>query len=284
MWDCLGRLLEVPIWQLLGYKKSEPKLPYASVLFGDTAAETKNKAVEMKRAGFRAIKFGWGPFGTTTLGDDEAHISAARDGIGKDALLMIDAGTVFKDNVVEAAKRLPALKEANVLWYEEPFDAYAISNYRQLSTNKPKVSLAGGEGAHNPYQAKQLIDYGNVDFIQIDAGYVGGIGNAYEIAQYAKSKNVKYVNHTFTSQSALSSSLQAYAGLTESNISEYPIEPKLLCKELTVDKIKINSDGMISAPETPGLGVEINIAGIQKYLVDVEIRVGGKTLFNTPLL
>jgi L-alanine-DL-glutamate epimerase-like enolase superfamily enzyme len=57
-----------------------------------------------------------------------------------------------------------------------------------------------------------------------------------------------------------------------------------LCKELTVDKIKINSDGMISAPETPGLGVEINIAGIQKYLVDVEIRVGGKTLFNTPLL
>jgi L-alanine-DL-glutamate epimerase-like enolase superfamily enzyme len=45
MWDCLGRSLEVPIWKLLGYKKSEPKLPYASVLFGNTAAETKNNAI-----------------------------------------------------------------------------------------------------------------------------------------------------------------------------------------------------------------------------------------------
>jgi L-alanine-DL-glutamate epimerase-like enolase superfamily enzyme len=199
-------------------------------------------------------------------------------------MLMIDAGTVFKDSVKEAAKRLPALKEANVLWYEEPFDGYAISNYGELSTHKPKVALAGGEGAHNPYQAKQLIDYGHVDFIQIDAGYIGGIGNAYEVAQYANSKNVKYVNHTFTSQSALSSSLQAYAGLADSNISEYPMEPKMLCQDLTVDRIEVDKDGMIYAPDKPGMGVEINVAGIKKYLVDVEIKVGGKTLFTTPTL
>ncbi len=284
MWDCLARSLEVPIWQLLGYKKSEPKLPYASVLFGDTAEETRNKAVLINRAGFKAIKFGWGAFGTTSLGDDEAHIFAAREGIGQDGMLMIDAGTVFKDNVAEAAKRLPALKDANVLWFEEPFDGYAISNYGELSTYQPKVALAGGEGAHNPYQAKQLIDYGHVEFIQIDAGYIGGIGNAYEVAQYAKGKNIKYVNHTFTSQSALSSSLQAYAGIKESNISEYPMEPKALCQELTVDKIEVDKDGMIYAPDKPGMGVEINLVGIKKYLVDVEIKVAGKLLYYTPTL
>jgi len=284
MWDCLARSLEVPIWQLLGYKKSEPKLPYASVLFGDTAEETRSKAVLINRAGFKAIKFGWGAFGTTCLGDDEAHIFAAREGIGQDGMLMIDAGTVFKDNVAEAAKRLPALKEANVHWFEEPFDGYAISNYGELSAYQPKVALAGGEGAHNPYQAKQLIDYGHVEFIQIDAGYIGGIGNAYEVAQYAKGKNIKYVNHTFTSQSALSSSLQAYAGIKESNISEYPMEPKALCQELTVDKIEVDKAGMIYAPDKPGLGVEINLAGIKKYLVDVEIKVAGKLLYYTPTL
>ena len=284
MWDCLARSLEVPIWQLLGYKKSEPKLPYASVLFGDTAEETRNKAVSINRAGFKAIKFGWGAFGTTSLGDDEAHIFAAREGIGQDGMLMIDAGTVFKDNVAEAAKRLPALKEANVLWFEEPFDGYAISNYGELSTYQPKVALAGGEGAHNSYQAKQLIYYGHIGFIQIDAGYIGGIGNAYEVAQYAKGKNIKYVNHTFTSQSALSSSLQAYAGIKESNISEYPMEPKALCQELTVDKIEVDKDGMIYAPDKPGMGVEINLAGIKKYLVDVEIKVAGKLLYSTPTL
>ena len=282
MWDCLGRAKSEPIWRLLGYEKSYPKLPYASVLFGDTAHETKQKALAMKQAGFKAVKFGWGPFGTTTVQADAEHIFAARDGIGDDGYLMIDAGTVFKEDVEAAAARLPALHEANVYWYEEPFDGYAISSYAQLSARTPKVALAGGEGAHNAYQGKQLIDDGKVGFIQIDAGYVGGISNAYQIAQYASKKGVKYVNHTFTSQSALSSSLQSFAGLAESNISEYPMEPKLLCQELTTNRIELDKNGMIWAPDKPGTGMDINLDAVKKYLVQTQIQVGGKTLYRTP--
>ena len=282
MWDCLGRAKSEPIWRLLGYEKSYPKLPYASVLFGDTAQETKQKALDMKQAGFKAVKFGWGPFGTTTVQADAEHIFAARDGIGDDGYLMIDAGTVFKEDVEAAAARLPALHEANVYWYEEPFDGYAISSYAQLSARTPKVALAGGEGAHNAYQGKQLIDDGKVGFIQIDAGYVGGISNAYQIAQYANKKGVKYVNHTFTSQSALSSSLQSFAGLAESDISEYPMEPKLLCQELTTNRIELDKNGMISAPDKPGTGMDINLDAVKKYLVQTQIQVGGKTLYRTP--
>jgi len=282
MWDCLGRAKSEPIWRLLGYQKSYPKLPYASVLFGDTAQETKQKALAMKQAGFKAVKFGWGPFGTTTVQADAEHIFAARDGIGSDGYLMIDAGTVFKEDVEAAAARLPALHEANVYWYEEPFDGYAISSYAQLSARTPKVALAGGEGAHNAYQGKQLIDDGKVGFIQIDAGYVGGISNAYQIAQYANKKGVKYVNHTFTSQSALSSSLQSFAGLAESDISEYPMEPKLLCQELTTNRIELDKNGMISAPDKPGTGMDINLDAVKKYLVQTQIQVGGKTLYRTP--
>ena len=282
MWDCLGRAKSEPIWRLLGYEKSYPKLPYASVLFGDTADETKQKALAMKQAGFKAVKFGWGPFGTTTVQADSDHIFAARDGIGSDGYLMIDAGTVFKEDVEAAAARLPALHEANVYWYEEPFDGYAISSYAQLSARTPKVALAGGEGAHNAYQGKQLIDDGKVGFIQIDAGYVGGISNAYQIAQYANKKGVKYVNHTFTSQSALSSSLQSFAGLAASDISEYPMEPKLLCQELTTNRIELDKNGMISAPDKPGTGMDINLDAVKKYLVQTQIQVGGKTLYTTP--
>ena len=282
MWDCLGRAKSEPIWRLLGYQKSYSKLPYASVLFGDTADETKQKALAMKQAGFKAVKFGWGPFGTTTVQADAEHIFAARDGIGDEGYLMIDAGTVFKEDVEAAAARLPALHEANVYWYEEPFDGYAISSYAQLSARTPKVALAGGEGAHNAYQGKQLIDDGKVGFIQIDAGYVGGISNAYQIAQYANKKGVKYVNHTFTSQSALSSSLQSFAGLAESDISEYPMEPKLLCQELTTNRIELDKNGMISAPDKPGTGMDINLDAVKKYLVQTQIQVGGKTLYTTP--
>jgi L-alanine-DL-glutamate epimerase-like enolase superfamily enzyme len=284
LWDCLGRALDAPIWSLLGFEKSFPKLPYASVLFGDTPEQTREKALTIRQSGFLAVKFGWGPFGKSTCADDQSHIFAAREGIGKDAKLMIDAGTVFKDNVEQAAERLMALKQAQVLWFEEPFDGYAITSYAQLAKCEPKVSLAGGEGAHNFFQAKQIIDDGEVDFIQIDAGYVGGIGNAYKVARYAQENSVRYVNHTFTSHSALSSSLQPFAGISAFDIAEYPVEPQLLCQELTVNKILPDQNGMIMAPDSPGTGITIDVAAVQKYLIKMQIEVAGEILYTTPNL
>ena len=72
------------------------------------------------------------------------------------------------------------------------------------------VRLAGGEAAHNVHMARHLIDYGQVGFIQIDCGRIGGIGPAKQVADYAVAHGVTYVNHTFTSHLALSASLQPY--------------------------------------------------------------------------
>ena len=282
LWDLLGHAKEEPIYKLLGYKKAERKLPYASVLFGDTPEETKQKAVTMRGRGFSAIKFGWGPYGRTTVEVDASHVHAAREGIGSDGHLMIDAGTVFGEDVDAAALRIPALAEANVKWYEEPVEAAAFSLYKKLSLVNPKVLIAGGEGAHNFLQAQNLIDHGGVGFIQIDTGYVGGIGSAYRVAQYAQSRGIQYINHTFTSQSALAASLHPFAGLKDSWMAEYPMEPKTLCQELTVNNIPIDSDGMISVNESPGLGIQFNTATVKKYLVDVEIKVENKVLYKTP--
>ena len=63
LWDLLGKKLNEPVYKLLGYKKSYPKLPYASQLFGHTPEETFDKANTAKKSGYKAVKFGWGPFG-----------------------------------------------------------------------------------------------------------------------------------------------------------------------------------------------------------------------------
>ena len=60
------------------------------------------------------------------------------------------------------------------------------------------------------------------------------------------------------------------------------MEPKSLCQELTLNKVEIDSQGMIKAPEKPGTGIEINIDAVKKYLVDVELKVNGKPLYLTP--
>lgn len=277
LWDLLGNARGQPVWQLLGYEKAHPKLPYASVLFGGTPEETGATARSIRAQGFTAAKFGWTPFGLD-LALDVLHLEAAREGLGEDGTLLIDAGQIFGADVKAAALRLPALHAAGAAWLEEPFSGSALAAYAALAARSP-VPLAGGEAAHNADMADHLIDFGRVGFVQIDTGRIGGIGPAHRVAQKAAAQGVTYVNHTFTSNLALSASLQPYAGLADHRICEYPTGLQPLARDLTLTRIEPGPDGLIRLPDSPGLGVEINPEALTRYAVGVEIKVGGKTLF-----
>ena len=92
LWDLLGKKLDAPVYKLLGYERAYPKTPYASLLFADDPQETLQKARDLRQRGYRAIKFGWGVFGAGTLQDDVDQVMAAREGLGDDGILLIDAG------------------------------------------------------------------------------------------------------------------------------------------------------------------------------------------------
>ncbi|MET0589954.1 MAG: mandelate racemase/muconate lactonizing enzyme family protein, partial [Naasia sp.] len=55
LWDLLGCVRDEPVWRLLGYDRSEAKLPYASMLFGDTPQQTLERGREVAARGFRAV-------------------------------------------------------------------------------------------------------------------------------------------------------------------------------------------------------------------------------------
>lgn len=282
LWDLLGKQRGEPAWKLLGWERAFPKTAYASQLFGDTPTETLRKAQGVQAAGFRAAKFGWGPFGVE-LAADEAQVRAAREGLGPDVALLVDAGTIWGEDVETAAQRLPVLQECGVLWLEEPFVSGALKAYHELGRRmRAPLRTAGGEGAHEPFMARNLIDFGGVGYIQIDAGRIGGITSAHEIARYAEAHGATYVNHTFTTPLALSASLQPYAGLAEHHLCEYPVEASSLAKELPLETLVADCDGQVQPPERPGLGMTPNPATILKYLRPLEIRVGGELLYTTP--
>ena len=282
LWDILGKARGEPVWKLLGYPASYPKTPYASLLFGDDAQRTLGRAQQAVRQGFKAVKFGWGPIGRGTPAADAEHFFAAREAMGPDGILLVDVGQIFIDDVERAALRLQALQEARVVWLEEPFHASALEQYAALAARCTGVKLAGGEGAHNAYMARHLIDYGKVGFVQIDCGRIGGIGPAKQVADYAVAKGVTYVNHTFTSHLALSASLQPFAGLAAHTICEYPAQLKALAIELTANHLERDANGEVHAPDAPGLGIAISAQAVRKYRVEVEIRSGGKTLYRSP--
>ena len=279
LWDLLGRKEGAPVWRLLGYDRAYPKMPYASMLFGDTPEETFAKAREVK---LRAAKFGWGPIGKGTAAEDAAHFRAAREGLGADRVLLVDIGTVWVEDVERAAESLPALEECGAVWLEEPFVSGALSSYAALARRSGKVKLAAGEGSHNIHMARHMVDHAGVGFLQIDAGRIGGVSVAKQAADYAAARGVTYVNHTFTSHLALGASLAPYAGLERDVICEYPVEPKALALAITADHFVPDAGGMLAIPEAPGYGVTVDPAGVRPYLVDCEIKIGGRVLYRTP--
>jgi L-alanine-DL-glutamate epimerase-like enolase superfamily enzyme len=282
LWDLLARRRGVPVYQLLGYDCAHAKTPYASQLFGNTAAETYDAARKVAAAGYRAAKFGWGPFGLGTVQDDVEQLNAARQGLGPDAALLVDVGTVWLEDVEKAVARLDALKRVRAVWLEEPFVSGALDAYRRLAELSGDLKLAGGEGCHTFHMARQMIDHASVGYIQIDAGRIGGLTPAKAVADRAAAKGVTYVNHTFTSHLALSASLQPYAGLERDVICEYPVEPKALAWDLTQDHLLPDRNGQVRVPDAPGLGLAPDENAIRKYLVETEIVVKGKVLYRTP--
>ena len=284
LWDLLEKLKQAPVYELLGYKKSYAKLPYASQLFGNTPEETFQKAKHSLAEGYKAVKFGWGPFGKGTAKEDESHLMAAREALGNDIRLMIDAGTAWHEDSHKAEERLIALKKVNTYWLEEPFLNGAITPYKKLSVTQPTCALAGGEGCHNYVQPAAMMEFAGLKYIQIDTGRIGGISVAKRVADLAVAKKITYVNHTFTSHLTLSASLQPFAGIEKDIICEYPIEPKQLALDITKEKIVLDGDGMILTPEKSGLGLIVDTEILQQYLLDVEIKIKDKTIYKTPSL
>ncbi|MEZ4562858.1 MAG: enolase C-terminal domain-like protein [Thermomicrobiales bacterium] len=284
MWDLLGRRYEEPVYKLLGYERAEPRQPYASVLFGDTAQDTLTKARGIREKGYLAAKFGWGPYGKGSVADDRDQVEAAREGLGPDGIVLVDAGTIWGHDLAAAAARLPALQAVNATWLEEPFVSGALNAYHALAQQSGSVRIAGGEGSHNEDMARHMIDHGGVGFVQIDAGRIGGISPSRRVADYALERGVTYVNHTFTSHLALSASLQPFAGHPAGSICEYPVELKSLAWDMTQDHILPDANGQVNVPDAPGLGLTPDLEAARPYLLDVEIAVGGKVLYRTPEL
>ena len=278
LWDALGHKTGRPAWSLLGYEKAFAKTAYASQLFGDTPQETFAKARKARESGFRATKFGWGPFGQGDVKTDLEHLEAAREGLGDDLALMIDAGTVWHEDVEAARKCMEGLKKCRATWLEEPFHCGALRQYAEISGDG--VPLAGGEGAHNPSLAIQMIDFGKVSFIQIDAGRIGGLTSAYEVACYARQKGVVYVNHTFTTYLALSASLQPFAGMESSFWCEYPVESTELARTLTTRPILPDGNGRIQLSDEPGLGMTVDFNAVRRFERHVDISIDGEQLWR----
>jgi L-alanine-DL-glutamate epimerase-like enolase superfamily enzyme len=263
LWDIKGKALGLPIWKLLGGGFHKKIRPYASSLFGATPAETGERARRFRDRGFTAVKFGWDPMGQNEK-TDIALVREARQGLGDDADLMIDAGLVW--DAKTAIQRARAFSEYKIFWLEEPLLPDDYDGYRKLC-EATDLRIAAGEEESNRLSYIELMDRGKIDIVQVDLTRCGGFTEAMKIASLAQDRGIPVVNHGFTTYINVAAALHFLNSIPNSFILEFVAEEETTLRDRITKQRIVAKDGMLDIPDAPGLGVELDEAAIEKYVV-----------------
>jgi L-alanine-DL-glutamate epimerase-like enolase superfamily enzyme len=168
-----------------------------------------------------------------------------------------------------------------VTWLEEPLHADAIADYRSLTDRRPPIPIAAGENCGTVRAAEDYLEHSGVTFLQIDAGRIGGITPARQVCEMARRRGMTYVNHTFKSKLSLAAALHVFADVEEFRYLEYPASGTRLAHALVTGVLERNREGLVSLPERPGLGVDVDLDVVREHFVPVRIELAGRVIFES---
>jgi L-alanine-DL-glutamate epimerase-like enolase superfamily enzyme len=264
LWDILGKVTGQPVARLLGGYFRDRIKPYGSILFEEPPI-LKEKLEQVVARGFRAIKMGWNQFGRVSARYDELLIKTARGTVGPDVELMVDAGgseQFWPHGYKWALETARMLKDYEITWFEEALVQDDLEGYVKLREHAP-VLIATGESLTRRQSFKPFLDRGAVDIIQPDSTKCGGLTEARRIGWMAQENGVLLVSHGWNTAIGLAADLHLAAAMPVARWVEY-ITPSPYIEDIVATPFKLDSDGLLPIPVTPGLGVELNPDGIAR--------------------
>ena len=265
LWDLLGKATGQPVGRLLGGRYRERVKPYASLLMRepDALAELLR---ELKGEGFRAFKIGWGPFGRHSHAYDEQIVRAAREAVGADADLMVDAGgsdAFWSHGYKWALRTAHMLAEYDVAWFEEPLKPDALEDYVQLRLRAP-VPISGGEVLTRRQSFQPWLTAGALDIVQPDVTKVGGITESRRVAWMAEAYGVRFIPHGWNTAVGLAADLQLASAFADTDLVEY-LTGSPYVDEIVSGGWRLDKDGLLPIPDAPGLGISLDQDAVARY-------------------
>jgi D-galactarolactone cycloisomerase len=265
LWDILGKVTGQPIGRLLGGRYRARVRPYASLLMQEPKA-LADILRRLRGKGFRAFKIGWGPFGRNSDAFDEAIVRAAREAVGSDDLLMVDAGgsdAYWNNGYKWALRTSDMLAEYRVAWFEEPLSPDGLDDFVRLR-NVSKVPISGGEVLTRRQSFLPWLKAGALDIVQPDVTKVGGITESRRIAWMADDYGARMIPHGWNTAVGFAADLQLASAFPKTDLVEYLIGSPYI-DEIAERKWSLDQEGMLAIPDEPGLGLSLNRGALEKY-------------------
>ena len=265
LWDLCGKLLGQPVSRLLGGNYRDRIKPYASILFDDPPV-LRNKLFEQLARGFKAIKMGWRPFGRVSRQLDETLVRTARETVGPDVELMVDAGgseQFWPHGIHWARETAKMLGEYGVTWFEEALHPDDVKGFAQLRASSP-VLIATGEVLTRRQSFEPFIDRRALDIIQPDVTKCGGLSEARKLGWAAYDHGMMLVPHGWNTAIGVAADLALTAALPIARWVEYQTGVPYI-EDIIDPPFALDSDGLLSVPTGPGLGITLNRDAIARF-------------------
>ena len=271
LYDAIGKLHGVPVHDLLGGLARDRVPAYASggYFANDPAGglEAQLAAVRDRRFPGVKIKIGHSP------ADDAARAALARDVIGPDTLLMVDANGNYTAD--QALASMAAVAPFDIHFYEEPLPPTDLAGYRHLRARAP-LPVAAGEALYTAWDFKRLIEEGGADILQPDLTLCGGFDEAMAVAALARLANLRLSPHVWGGAVGLAAAVHFIAALPPAPHADRVPFPVLLELDRGENALRDSLlaeplaciDGHVTVPRGPGLGIALDPDAVARYRAD----------------
>jgi len=266
LWDLRGKAFGKSVGELLGKRQRDRVLAYGTVYpLGETPDEARKNIDRGLKLGLKAIKIVADPFWRDDIDRTAKLIRAAREHVGPEVRLMVDAATAWT-RAEEGLPLMPIFKEYGFFWVEAPLPIDDLDGHARFQGFG--VPIGGGDlGLTTRFEYEDAFEHGKIDIAQPDVTMVGGITELMRIAKLARRLGKRLVTHGYKSNITIAANLAFLSQHWMDEPCEYSTSQSPLRWYLTMEEFSIGPDGCIAVPDRPGLGVSLNPGTVAKFRV-----------------
>ena len=259
LWDIRAKLANLPLYKLLGgYRDSVPT--YVAGGYYEEGKGLKELAQEMAdnvRLGARAVKM---KVGAVSIAEDAERVRVARDAVGPDVKLMVDANCAYR--FYEAVQLARRIEPYDVFWFEEPCAPDDYDGHRKLA-QATTIPIATGENEYTRYGFRDLIKHDAAAILNADAKILGGVTEFMKVVALAQAADLDIAPH-----GSQDIHVHLVAAISNGLILEFyrdTVDP--MWGRVYEETLRLNPDGTVSPPSVAGIGVSPNYKALEAFRI-----------------
>lgn len=291
LWDAAGKLLEQPVYQLLGGKTRESVRIYADCHAGENMVEAAledpadaytpeayaRAARDAVDDGYDFIKFDLdvpsgrdidttnGHFDPVEIKHKRSLVEGALEEVAGEAEVAFDLHWNYP---METAERMcRALEDLDVAWVEDPLPPENAGAMADLNA-AVDVPILTGENLYGRHGFRELIEAGGAGFVAPDIPKTGGIAETKKIAEFAETQYMTLAPHNIGSPVATMAGVHVGAVVPNFLALEYHAREVPWWDDLYTREEPLIQDGRIQVPDNPGLGITLDWDIVENHRID----------------